>query len=99
MDWGEFFKLSIKKVITIIILIILIQLILVFFSNIGGVNYFRMPFPIKVTSCGTSSSDYTNCSFPFVLWGIIASILFWIIAYMIISAIFYRPRENPILQE
>lgn len=56
-------------------------------ANFGGVNYRYFPFPVRVTSCGSSYDAYSTCTHPYIWWGIIASAAFWvvilIIAYMI----------------
>ena len=68
-------------VISILIIFFLISLFIINsgFTNIGGANYFFMPFPVKVTSCGTFEEAYKNCEYPWLPWGILLSVLFWIL--------------------
>jgi hypothetical protein len=71
------------------IIITLILVIILFFfvwglmsnynANIGGVNKLYLPFPIKITSCGSSYDLYTNCTYPLIWLGIIESVIFWIV--------------------
>ena len=85
---GNVGQLKMKKqikiwifVISILIILFLISLFIINgrFMTFGGVNYFFMPFPIKVTSCGSSMEASLNCTYPWVWLGISLSIIFWIL--------------------
>lgn len=73
-------KVWIAVIITLLIIFFIIEfLVNALFSNIGGVNYLYMPFPMKVTFCGSAPQAFLNCTYPWVLWGLITSIIFWIL--------------------
>ena len=84
-----------KSIIVSIFVVVLFFLVYLFWSpyyhgNIGGVNKLYLPFPVKVTSCGTSYDSYTNCTYPLIWWGILVSILFWIV----VVALIYKIARN-----
>ena len=77
----------IRKIIAIVLFIGALDLTVFvnnIFANIGGANYIFLPFPIKVTSCGSAPDVYRSCTYPYIWSGIITSIIFWIIILMIV---------------
>ena len=72
----------IKKLLAVTVVIaayIVTMLVNSMYANIGGINYRYLPFPVKIISCGSSYNSYSTCTYPYIWWGIIASVTFWII--------------------
>lgn len=63
-------------------------------ANIGGVNYRYLPFPVQMTSCGSSYDKYSTCAYPYIWWGIVASVVFWIIVLGISYIIVKKKKVN-----
>lgn len=73
-----------RKIISIIVVLVAMAItacVDFINANLGGVNYRYLPFPVKVTSCGSSYNVYSNCTYPYIWWGIWASIIFWVIIF------------------
>ena len=71
-----------RKIISTIFLFICIVLSFLvdnLFTSIGGIDYFYFPFPMKVTTCGSALGANLSCEYPYVWWGLFASIFFWLI--------------------
>ena len=60
-----------------------------FFTSFGGPVYKFFPFPVKGTTCRFFSSSNVTCNHQYIWWGIIASVIFWIIilgvAYTVVN--------------
>jgi hypothetical protein len=67
-----------KKIISVLVVlfaIIISVLADAFFHKTGELSYISFPFPIQVDSCGSAIG--TVCSYPYVWWGILLSVIFW----------------------
>ncbi|MDB5260716.1 MAG: hypothetical protein JWN37_947 [Candidatus Nomurabacteria bacterium] len=57
-------------------------------NNIGGrSSSYLLPFPTRVGTCGTRYDPGVICTHVPVWWGILASILFWIIIFLTVYRI------------
>jgi hypothetical protein len=86
----------IKKISAFLFLIVSILGTLFFdasLKSIGGVNYRYLPFRVQEISCGSSFKAYSTCTHPYFLWGIVASIVFWIIIFIITYLIGRRAKR------
>lgn len=91
-------KALLKPRVSTIIIFSILFLVINFLATLGGrvadgVNYLRLPFPVKVTRCAWSMSmtgevRANNCPDQMVVWwGILACIIFWVAIYVILSAL------------
>ena len=74
-----------KKIISIFI--VLIGLAITAFVNysnvrVGGPTYAYLPFPVQQTGCGDALAQMNSCTYSFIWWGIILSVIFWILVFV-----------------
>ena len=97
MGLKEMLKPKLSNIIAIVVLLVVVF----YYTNVlsfmvDGPNYFKLPFNIKQTSCGglLPVGVVSSCSYPWVFSGIIYSIIFWAIAYFLVSFAFYKIKNK-----
>ena len=93
LDLKALLKPKGSTVIIFSILFIVINFLINQVRVADGVNYLRLPFPVKVTQCAwgmgmAGEMRAINCPDQMIVWwGILACIIFWIAIYVILSAL------------
>jgi hypothetical protein len=109
LDLKALLKPKGSTVIIFSILFIVINFLMNQVRVADGVNYLRLPFPVKVTQCAwgrsiTGGMAANNCHDQMIVWwGILACILFWAAIYLVLSAwknrkLIRSSSENPSLK-
>jgi len=86
---------------TISALVVLAGIVVTLFINyshagFGGSAYVYLPFPIQQTGCGDTLTAMNSCTYPFISWGIISSIIFWILLIGIAYIINRKPKTDAV---
>jgi hypothetical protein len=94
MAWSEKLKPRTSNVVSVIVIALIVLVVSNFlYISIGGPSYFDFPFKIKQTSCGSALGAAESCTYPWIPSGIVLSIIFWVLVYVIASFLFYKKRK------
>lgn len=94
MSLRQVLKPRVASILITIVLFILICILASSWVNFGGYNYIRIPFPAKVTSCGTSLQALESCTYPVIWGGVVLDIIFWLAVYALLSLICYKIKKK-----
>lgn len=94
MNIKEILKPRIPNIGTTLVIFILSFFFFNQTTGFGGPVYVRLPFVIKQTGCGTAPYQMMHCTFPWNPSGIVASIVFWVLVYIILSFVFSKLRKS-----
>ena len=94
MALTELLKPRTSNIVSVIVVALIVLIVLNFlYLSIGGPSYFGFPFKIKQTSCGSAFGAAESCTYPWIPSGIIFSIIFWVLIYVVASFIFYKRKK------
>ena len=94
MDLTQLLKPRTSNIVSVIVVALIVLIVSNFlYISIGGPSYFGFPFKVKQTSCGSAIGAAESCTYPWIPSGIIYSIIFWVLVYVIASIIFYKKKK------